>query len=285
MAKTRTIAVVGIDGSGKSSIIRRFIELNAQAKGDAMAMTCPTYHETAEAPFGRLSRQLDMFSKSSDALGSFELKAAAMFLQMSLFGPVQEFFVQAYQPQFLLIEHHALIDSLAYGAFYATMIGKPIDQAALEPKVRERIDKVEPGAFDAILRWLAQENRRLGLDVSLWDLPRHVSEIFKQDRGKVVAELQRRYRTAMPDVVLFLDLPVELAMQRLRERGDKGGELHEQVGILQLLRKSYHQLADSLAKESAGSVPYLIDTSSASIDDVLRDVIMKFGIGRAAAQS
>ena len=129
------VAVTGIDGCGKSSVIRRFAELWPDARGRALALTCPTYHETPNTPFARLSERLHRFSRTSDALGSFELKGAAIYLQMTLHGPVERCLLENYRPAFLLTEHHSLVDTLAYGAIYTTMIRRHAD-AALEAPLR-----------------------------------------------------------------------------------------------------------------------------------------------------
>ena len=126
-------------------MIRRFAELYPGARGGMLALTCPTYHETPNAPFARLSERLQRFSRVSDALRSFELKGAAMYLQMTLHGPVERCLLDAFRPALLFTEHHSLIATLAYGPLYTTLIRKHAD-ALLEAPLREQLDGVAPAA-------------------------------------------------------------------------------------------------------------------------------------------
>jgi len=281
MGKPTRIAVVGIDGSGKSSVIRCFGELSPAPPGEVVVMTCPTYHETPNAPMATLSRQLDALSKTGDALGSFELKATAMFLQMTLYGPIERFFLETYQPEYLLSEHNALIDCLGYGAFYVQMVRNPIDRQKIESPLRQRMDAFMPHSFDEILQWHELESRRIGERVSFWNLAPHASDLLQRPRSSVIQELGRRFRTTLPEIVLLLDVPADVAMARLRARGDSGGELHEQSGFLELLRRSYHEVVDYLQREHPEIQAYIIDTESAqSVDHTLQAVLQRTGIPR-----
>ena len=167
--RPRVVAVVGIDGCGKSSVIRRFTERWPAARGRALTLTCPTYHQTPNAPFAHLSEQLHRFSRAADALGSFELKGAALYLQMTLHGPVERCLLEAYRPAFLLTEHHSLVDTLAYGVIYTTMISQHAD-LALEPSLREQLDSDAPGSYDEIVHWAALHAEHTGMPSSLFEL-------------------------------------------------------------------------------------------------------------------
>jgi thymidylate kinase len=274
----RVVAVAGIDGCGKTSVIRRFAELWPEARGGMLSLTCPTYHETPNAPFARLSERLHRFSRASDALGSFELKGAALYLQMTLHGPVERFLLDAYRPALLLTEHHSLIDTLAYGAIYMMMIRKHAD-AALETPLREKLDSGAPGSYDEIVHWAALHAEQVGTPASVFELGLALATMLKRPRAELIAELARRYGTGLPDVLLLLDLPAQIAVERLRTRGDVQGELHEQAPMLEQLRRLYHDVADYLKREHPETETFVIDTaSSGSIDDTLREVMRRAGM-------
>lgn len=239
--KTRRVAVVGIDGAGKSTLIRRFLETAPVAKDEVEVLRCPLYHETPDAPLGRFSRDLDAFSRAADALASFELKAVAMFYQMTLYGPVERFLIEELQPRLLLSERHALVDSLAYGPFYRQMVRKNVDPATMEGPMREGLGT----GWESVLRWHGAESRRLGRTLSLWELPLHVTGLFQRPLPDLIAELSRQYRTELPDVVLLLDVPAATAARRVAQR-EGAKELHEEAGFLEALRKSYHQVLEAL---------------------------------------
>jgi thymidylate kinase len=274
----RVVAVTGIDGCGKSSVIRRFAQLWPDARGRALALTCPTYHETPNAPFARLSERLHRFSRASDRLGSFELKGAALYLQMTLHGPVERCLLETYRPAFLLTEHHSLVDTLAYGAIYTTMIRTHAD-AALEAPLREKLDAITPGSYEEIAQWSALHAEQAGTPASVFELGLSVATMLKRPRAELIAELAGRYGTGLPDVLLLLDLPARVAVERLRTRGDVQGELHEQTPMLEQLRSLYLEVAGYLSRERPETKTLVIDAaSSGSIDDTLRQVMRHAGM-------
>lgn len=273
LKNTRRIAVVGIDGSGKSTVIRRLVELARSSDGGVAVMNCPLFHETPNAPLAALSRQLDAFSHASDELGSFELKAVSLFLQMTLYGPVERFFLETYRPAVLVSERHAVVDSLAYGPFYQQRVRKAPDRAELERPLRERLG---PEAWESIREWCRRECRRLGQEVDFWDLAPHVTGFFRLGGEPLIAELGRQYRTELPEVVLLLDVPGETAQARIAQReGTK--ELHEKSELLEALRRSYHRVIESLRDRVE---THVIETGSGDVEETLREVVERTGVCR-----
>jgi thymidylate kinase len=274
----RVVAVAGIDGCGKTSVIRRFAELWPGARGGIRTLTCPNYHETPNAPFARLSERLNRFSRAADALRSFELKGAALYLQMTLHGPVERCLLEAYRPTWLLTEHHSLVDTLAYGAIYTTMIRKHGD-AALEAPLRQMLDAHAPGSYDEIVQWAALHAEQAGTPASLFELGLAVATMLERPRAEIVAELTQRYGTGLPDVLLLLDLPAQMALERVRARADAQGELHEEAPMLEQLRRLYHDVADYLKREHPETETFVIDAaSSGNVDDTLQEVMRRAGL-------
>ena len=150
-----------------------------------LALTCPTYHETPNAPFARLSERLQRFSRVSDALRSFELKGAAMYLQMTLHGPVERCLLDTYRPSLLLTEHHSLVATLAYGAIYTMLICKHAD-ASLEAPLREKLDAVAPGSYDEIVHWAALHAERTGTTASVFELGLTMATVLQRPRAEVI---------------------------------------------------------------------------------------------------
>ena len=274
-ARGRVVAVAGIDGCGKTSLIRRFTELWPDGNGGVLTLTCPDYHLTPNTPFARLSERLHRFSTTADALGSVELKGAAMYLQMTLHGPVERCVLDAYRPAFLLTEHHSIVDTLAYGAIYTKMIRGNAD-AALEAPLRAAIDSHAPGGYDEIVKWAALHAEQTGTPESLFELGFAVARLLTQPRPTIVAELTRRYRTRLPDVLILLDLPAPLAIERLHARGDAQRELHEQAPMLEHLRRLYHDVAAYLTREHPEVEIFVIDAAkSGSVEETLREMMRR----------
>lgn len=267
----RKIAVVGIDGCGKSTVIRRFLELSPLEQNGAQVITCPLYHTTPNSPLTTLSRQMDAFSQAADRLGSFELKAAALYLQMTLYGPVESFFLETFRPRFLVSERHALVDSLAYGPFYGTLVQKELSSKEWEEPLRKELNKSAEKTFESIQEWHFQESQKGRGTASFWNLPQDVQQIFEQPFDQTISLLAERYQTTLPDVVLLLDLPGEIAQERVGKRDGQTRELHETESMLTALRNSYHQVILKLQNRVE---THIIDTGSgASIDETLEKVL------------
>lgn len=245
-----------------------------------LALTCPTYHETPNAPFARLSERLQRFSRACDRLRSAELKGAAMYLQMTLHGPVERCLIEAYRPELVVTEHHSIVASLAYGAIYTTLIRKHGD-ASLEAPLRAALDEGSPGSYDEIARWAALHASRVGTTASIFELGLALTRLLERPREEVIAELTRRYGTGLPDIVLVLDLPVPVAVERLRGRGDAQNEAHEQAPMLEQLRRLYLDVADYLRREHSQVETDVIDSAAiGSVDDIVREVMQRIGIDR-----
>jgi hypothetical protein len=269
----RTVAVLGIDGSGKSTLIRRLL---ATAPEGVAVVHCPQYHSHPDAALGGLSRALDAYSLSADALGSFELKAAALYLQMTLFGPVERAMVDAFAPRVLVCERHPIVDTLAYGPFYQRMVTKVADGAELGPRLEAELERREPGAFKAILGWAKRENRRLGKSTPFWEIGNEVAAALAGPPTEVVAEFSRRYRTGLPDLTIFLDLSPAEALTRIQLRGG-GGELHETAQYLGALRQSYQGTLAAMAK--LGKQTVTIPTGGRSEEASLADLVRAADLG------
>lgn len=240
----RRVALVGIDGAGKSAVLAA---LREAARGQSVrTMTCPDFHDTADAPLQHTSQALKRFSQGSDHLGSAELKALAMYLQMTLYGPVERFFLDTAAPQVLVSERHPLVETFVYGKLYQLLAGADPDTvAAAAHQLESALDAAQPGTHAAVTAWHDAECRRLGRTLTLAQRFHDVADALNADFPSAMAEFGRRYRTRLPDVVLWLDAPADDAARRCAARGTPG-EVHETVPYLSLLRQQYAEFAEQL---------------------------------------
>lgn len=272
---TRRIAVVGIDGCGKSSVICRLREL-APSRPDAFfAMTCPDFHDTRDAPLQQLSGQLKAFSDGCDEIGSPEMKALAMYFQMTLFGAVERFFLDTFAPSVLVTERHPLVEVLVYGPFYLLLAQPEWDGNALESAIADVLDKYRPGTFETIRRWHLAEANRLGIDCDIWGMLPEVAALLPQSAESVVAAFTKRFRTDLPDVVLWLDAPPEQAAARCSARtGGARMETHETPEFLGALRDGYLRVRDIFATDFPEVRFHRIDTGdNVCLDESVRQCV------------
>jgi hypothetical protein len=268
----RRIALVGIDGCGKSSVIAQLREMARDAPGSFRSITCPSFHDTPDAPFQELSRCMKAFSDATDVVGSLEAKVIALYLQMTLYGPVERFFVDTFHPSVLVCERHPIVESFVYGPFYVHLGRGEWGGTDIEARIRGVVDRDEPGSFDAVLAWLRDEAARLGHHEDVWQLLTDIAAMAKLDFATMAATLERHYRTTVPDTVLWLDLPPDQAEARCRARSGGGLlEMHETTEFLAMLRDGYAQAHEQFADAFPHIGFHVIDTSdSVGLADSVR---------------
>jgi thymidylate kinase len=270
---TRRIGIVGIDGSGKSTIIRRLRQ--AVPSESLIPLSCPDFHHTADTPLQSLSRQLRAFSDGADVVAHPAIKAAALYLQMTLYGPVEQFVIDTFRPAALVCERHPIVESLVYGPVYVELgrCGRP--RVSDRNRIRKVLDAAEPGTMDSILAWYAREAARLGTDGDLWSVLDQVSDLFARGPAAAIDGFGVRYQTTLPDEIVWLDVTPELAARRCAARaGGRPLEAHETVGGLTALRDSYLRARDMLAEHAPGLLFRTVTaTDDAVVDDLIRSCL------------
>jgi hypothetical protein len=273
----RRVAIVGIDGSGKSALVQRLRQYPV-APDRLAAFNCPRFHDTPGAPLAELSSRLKAFSDVADDLGSFELKLAALYLRMTLYGPVEHFFLDTFAPRLLVSERHPLVDTLVYVPLYRSRAATAVDAAAVEPVLRARLDEESPGAYAAARTWHELENRRLGRETGFWALAQDIVAGFAAPPEDVLADFGARYRTTLPDTVVLLEADVAEASRRLRGRGSRRPELHEDEQALAVLRDTYDLVLDQLSRLRPEMEVRRIANSGRSIDDTVEELLVTLGV-------
>jgi hypothetical protein len=274
----RRIAIVGIDGSGKSAVVQRLREYAALTPDRLVAFSCPRFHDTPDAPLAALSSRLKAFSDVADEIGSFELKLAALYLRMTLFGPVERFFLDTFASQLLVSERHPLVDTLVYVPLYRSRATAGIDATAVEPLLRARLDAQSPGAYAAARGWHELENRRLGRQTDFWALAEDIMEGLAAPPEDVLADFGVRYRTTLPDIVVQLQVDVAVAARRSRDRGSRRVELHEDERALAVLRDTYDLVLGQLSRLRPEIEVHRIGNAGRSIDDTLAELLLILGV-------
>jgi thymidylate kinase len=277
---TRRIAIVGIDGAGKTSVVRS-LEDGLDGGDSVAAVYCPLYHDIANGPLHTLSRQLQALSAVADDLDWPGLKATALYLQLSLYGPVERFMIETFRPPFLVSDRHALVDALVYGPFYERMVDESAASGERARLLRDALEARMPGAYDGVNEWLRAENRRLGLADELAPLMRELRACLAQPPEEFEADLKRRFRTTLPHAIVLLDVDPSEARRRLSGRTQSRG-FHETAAALAVLRERYRAtLADLDGRK--GVVVREVATDGRSLETVTAAVADAGGIRVGAA--
>jgi thymidylate kinase len=272
MASPYRLALVGIDGSGKTSVVARLRERTG-GDGEVATINAPIYHESPNAPLQLLSRQMHAVSLAADALESRELKGAMLYLQMTLYGVVERCVIDAFAPRCIVSDRHALVDTLAYGPLYRGMLGAVLDGEQWDPRLREHLADAPPHSLDATLAWHEQLARRLGQTTGFWELPHEVGSVFERPPAEVLAEFSRRYGTELPDAVVLLDVDPAEALRRSATRTRSSSELHESAAILGRLRAIYAGALETLERDCPQVSVHRLEVTSLTLDETLDAVL------------
>lgn len=240
---------------------------------ELLAFSCPSFHDTPDAPLWHLSVHLKALSDIADEIASFELKLAALYLRMTLYGPVQRFFLDTFAPSVLISDRHPLIETLVYLPLYQRKIASSTDSFPAARLIRRLLEERVPGAYDAIIAWQAVQSRRLGRNVELCDVAADLLESFTAPAPARMAMLQERYRTTLPDVVVMLDVDVSEAMRRSDGR-DARAELHEEQQALTMLREGYEVVLAELPGLHPGIEVHRIANTGRTIEPTLDDLLL-----------
>jgi thymidylate kinase len=270
------VALVGIDGAGKTSIARRLREL-AGGPGRVAVLHSLRPHENPDGPLHRLSRQLDALSAVADDVRSPELKLAALYLQLSTYGPIERFYAGTYRPEVTLSDRHPLIDPLVYLPVYGRAAQGRAGRPGPPADLRERLDAIDPAAHASIVAWSDSLARRLGHEADLWGLGEEMLALVSLPPRELLDELGRRFRVRRPDVVILLELEVEEALRRSQTRRPRT-EQHENATFLTVVGERYREVLGELEDGGEPAAVERIDTGGHSIDETVEAVARRLPV-------
>jgi thymidylate kinase len=248
-------ALVGMDGTGKTTVARLIRE-----RGDAAVVHAIRAHEDPGSPDAPLSRHLAAASAVADTVGRAQLKIAVLYLQLCLYGPAE----RRHTGPVLLADRHPLIDPLVYLPLYARIAvdSDPGDDVtawwAGQP----------PDTAAAVRTWLHACSG--GTDA--WGLGSELIRLAEKSPGDLLAELARRLGARLPDAVLLLDLPVDEALARTRDR-TRDAELHETTAVLTAIRAGYDSALTWLTAEHPKVTVHRVPCANRTPDEVATAVL------------
>lgn len=232
--KQKIVVVTGLDGSGKSTFIRKAEQLSDSEKISILKLP-----HTAKLSFpeDRDTEKicLDLFelSKTADELSSAALKAVALVGSMMMY---ERLLLHHAEPQvdLILCERHPLIDTGVYAPFYAPLtnpagidelygiladsfFGESLKEAYRPAKINYKNNQ---GVFMNIIGFLY--------------------DFFYIKKKQSLKDMQELFGSQLPDEVIYLSAPPEILMQRISERKTK--EAHESAEVLKTLGDAYENL-------------------------------------------
>lgn len=267
--KPYTIAITGIDGCGKSTVIHKLIEQQKESPEKYQVFCCTNFHDTPNAPFAELSRGIDSLSQYADQQNDPTIKYVSLYLKMTLFGAIEHFYTTYYNPTILVTERHPLVGSLAYGNLYLQMNA----QLDLEKKTTWNTDLLNQKQipWNVILHWFNLENKRQERVLDFWELPMYLINIQKQEPTILVGTLKTLFRTSLPNKIIHFQINETIASNRVGQ--DKTKEIHESKRNLIYIQKAY--LKALVFLESLGVEVQYLNVLDKSPEELTVDVLQE----------
>lgn len=237
------IAIIGIDGSGKSACYEGLLDILKQNKsvagiGDKVLISDNTKQLVIPKDILRVKVKsaLGILVKMCKGKFLYEISKLTELVSRS---KIQDTILKRYKPEFIITDGSPLINILGWARYY-------------HPK---HFNEQE---YSKDLSYLTGV-KRMSL-ANLFYYLRNIPEIVLIN--KVYSAPLRA-----PDIIIFLKVSPEVAMQRIISRG-KDIQVHEYRDFLQMLQEAYVFVCNIIKKEFSAMV-LEIDTDNLSIDGVL----------------
>ena len=271
MAAVMRVSLTGVDGSGKTTIIRRLRERQADFPGVA-AFQAPQFHEDPLLPRADLSKAIDDLSVAADLSGDVSLKSLALFLSMTMYGDMERHILETRRPSVLIGERQCVLDALTYARFYLPLLSSgaaPSRGGALHPLIMEWLGTVAARAPE------------VGFDAK--DLTGSLVRVFTAEPAVLVPRLLKLFAAELPDHIVILGTsPQDLAARLVEKRGSTNAELHETAETLQGLAHALQKTAPLLQLMKPGLRVHGVSTqgrtADESVDDVLRTLDIEVAV-------
>jgi len=213
-----SVAVIGIDGSGKSTLSRRMIrcfEENSCFIGDSLELfkdgePC----DTQPLLVNEVRKWVGCRAKRAKNLAHYKIpKLAELLLRDRLLSDVERW----YRPSHIFMDGSPLLNMTAWATLY--------HEEFFNAEICEKVMNIMSG-----------EDRCLKKDSVFDQLP----ELGALQKLKLT-------NLHLPDAVIFLDVDPEVSIDRIASRGELV-QAHENIEKLTKLREAYHLVCDVLQK-------------------------------------
>ena len=221
-------ALIGIDGAGKTTVARLLSTMPGVSVVHAIRA-----HDDPDSPEAPRSLHLARASAAADRIGRAPLKVAVLYLQLCQYAAAER--RAEHGAQVVLADRHPRVDPLVYLPMFARIAGDPDPGDAVDRWWRDQ----GPETAREVRDWLSACSG--GTDTDPWALGLDLLRLASAPRDELSRHLADLFPVAPPDVVIWLDLPVEEALERTRSRS-QGAELHENSQALNGVARAYDNL-------------------------------------------
>jgi thymidylate kinase len=262
------ICVLGIDGSGKSTVVAALPAIMAAqnevvvgAAGDSFRIIAPDqdhlasqFHPDGLPIAARLSLKLRrMAKKVVDRPRRYTVfKLAQMLAQDS----AAQALVKRYKPRLFVSDGNVFLSTTGRASNYLRAASAATHSEAPDPEARDLL-----AVFEYIL-----DDKPLA--------PDRVAKLPSLRKGKLIYKLSNLLRIRavwLPDIVVFLDVSPSLALSRITSRGKKIDK-HENLADLTQAREMYLKTLQAFQSVRGKESVHSICVDDLSLGEVLRAV-------------
>ncbi len=240
------LAFLGIDGSGKSTISRKTAEYLSKDSTVALISDKLVFYENGcqkniqPLLTEKIRTKIGEYAKRAKSLKHYKIpKLAELFLRDHLLVEV----VKWYRPDYIVLDGSPLLNLTAWSIIYK--------------EEHFNVDFCEKA-----IQILTSEDENISANDSIYsDFPElKTLKKFNLNHLKI------------PDLVMFLDTPVETAVERIENRGEEK-QVHENFEKLNKLRKAYNMTIGVTGSNM--NIPSKVIDGSGTIEEIV-DISVNF---------
>ena len=236
------IAIIGIDGSGKSSCFKGVLERLSKRKVAGIG------DEVLVSEKGNLIRPTisylnikSFLGKRAKTIQNRTLYKVAKFSELVSRVKIHDAIETKYNPEIILTDGSPLINALGWGSFYHP-------------------DFYGEKQGEIVMKYMS--GTKIPASQKVFYL-KHLPEVL------LVNKLGIKFQK--PDVVFFLKVSPTEAIKRIQMRGDER-QIHEKIEFLEGLQKAYELVCNILSKTTR---VYTINTDNKNLTEVINTIITK----------
>lgn len=254
------ILITGLDGSGKSTILKALSELRKNQTFDVLLLPHMDIESLNNDPELKTTAAfVNMLSLEADMVKIPQLKAIAIFASMLLFKNLVKYKTSP-GLRTLYCERHPLVDTGIYAQFYAGKMG----EGTIDIHLQKRIDEAYKTEIEYLIRLIPSKlfHRK---SKSIASLAEFITQWFFVENKLDSKKLKRLFQVDLPSKIYYLKASPEILIQRIAARTMH--EAHETVDILTKLSHAYDVLFTGLLKEYPAMVEIVNANDARSLDD------------------
>ncbi len=218
------ISLIGIDGSGKSTAIKQFMNTK---RPNYNVLNVPQFYENYKFETTGMQESLlfEKIGKLADLYSLPLLKLNATFCAITLF---QKFFNPMKNSQNIILERHIPLDAVLYGNIYFALLqqSNELNLNKARTILAKEISEKEMETLDQY-SWQG---------MNIWDMHDYILQFRQHDKSAFLNQVSKDLMFPEINQIIFLNISKELLSKRMQ--GNQT-EIHEDINLLLSIQDGY----------------------------------------------